>query len=317
MRVALVGQFTRWPHAPDNLGLKQGAGDMGWDWLAVDPLDVGGRLTKEDAGTRVAERVNAFRPDLVVHVHADSFRLDVISRVSRGAAQVFSMFDYRTPDMLGAGEWKWWSTVGGRLSMVTVSAEEHRGFWGDEFRVPARFWRQGCWRAPRAEPDSAEACDVVFVGQHYPHVPHFRPRAELVGEIREALAAEGVSLREVNGPTPETRNEVWRRMPVTYASAKLSLDVSHFWDSWGYCSGRHWDTAAFGTCSLTRRFPGCQLFFPKGAKYYFETPAQCASLAVSLLRDGDARRRAGERARRIGREEHCYRRRFEELLSWL
>src|SRR5690606_32838147 len=82
--------------------------------------------------------------------------------------------------------------------------------------------------------------DLIFIGVRHSHPP-FNARTKLLDQINKH-----VPIKYINSTDWKERNLIWQLMPALYHSAKVVLDVSHFWDNWGYCSGRYWYTATLG-----------------------------------------------------------------------
>ena len=80
-------------------------------------------------------------------------------------------------------------------------------------------------------------------------------------------------IKHVDGPAwnPKLRAKVMKEMPSIYRSSKISLDWSHFTDIPGYTSNRFWIITASAGFAMTKRFPGCEDWYPEGTRVYFDT----------------------------------------------
>ena len=80
-------------------------------------------------------------------------------------------------------------------------------------------------------------------------------------------------IKHVDGPAwkPKLRAKVMKEMPSIYRSSKISLDWSHFTDIPGYTSNRFLIITASAGFAMTKRFPGCEEWYPEGTRVYFDT----------------------------------------------
>lgn len=310
MKVIYCGQIDYWKNAPDHLGIQQGMECLGWDWKIVDPC------MPDSSPKGVAEEINAFNPDLVIHGNTDSFGQKLFERIRKDTCQIFNMYDYRTPEMLHPGEWEDWTSSAPYISAATVSAKDHIPMWQKAFNIPIFFLPHACWIPPKLEYFSKFDFDVLFTGGHHTTGP-LADRYHLIMEIEERLMAEGVVLTTVNESGWEARNQIWTDLPKYYHSSKVILDVSHFWENPGYCSGRYWYTATLGGCAVTKRFVECEDFFPLGCKWYFDTPAEAVTLITGLLSDDRGRERTKKDASEHAWKHHTYAQRFTQMLEGL
>jgi hypothetical protein len=308
MKVVYCGQLDYWKDAPDHLGIKQGMTDLGWDWHVVDPCM---RLDQ-----LAAMEINDLAPDLVIHGNTDSFGQNIPEQIRPDAVQIFWMLDYRTPDMLQPGEWADWTRSAPFFKAVFISAKGHMQMWQQAFQVPVFFAPHACWIPPPLVYDEAFDHDLLFIGGHHDQGPLVQ-RAELILEIQFQLIKHDIKIKQVNEGDWEKRNQIWKDMPKYYNSSKVVLDVSHFWDNPGYCSGRYWYTAALGACAVTKFFPECTDFFPTGAKWYFDEPKDAVDLIVGLLENADTRMKTKLLVTEIAWTQHTYKRRFQQMMNSL
>lgn len=311
MKVVMCAQIDYWKDAPDSLGIKQGMEEMGWEWSVVDPC-----MQDQNIGTSPAERINWINPDLVIHGNTDSFGQHIFERVNPDIKQIFHMLDYRTPEMLHPGEWDDWTRSAPHIDAVFISAKGHMKMWEEAFGVPVFFAPHACWVPPKLEYDPAFDHDVLFIGGHHDSGP-LEERAKLILDTQFHLIDHNIKIKQVNETDWKKRNQVWSDMPKWYHSSKVVLDVSHFWDNPGYCSGRYWYTATFGAAAVTKRFPGCTDFFPMGCKWYFDTPEEAVELIVMLLQHDAIRKGTKEWVADHAWKHHTYKIRFEEMMNCL
>jgi hypothetical protein len=305
MKIVYCGGLDGVPDAPDHLGIKQGFTDLGWDWHIVDPK------LNEPTGEEVADKINAIMPALVIHGNADSLALQVFPHVAKEIKQIFWMLDYRTPEMLGQQKWDLWRTNAPYIDSVFISARDHISLWERAFDCTAYFAPHACWIPPDLQYNESFEHDVLFIGGNHSHGP-LNARTELLNQIDKL-----VSVSFVNATGREARNLIWKNMPLYYHSSKVVLDVSHFWDNWGYCSGRYWYTATLGACAVTKRFPGCYQFFPDTFKWYFDSAPEAADLIKALLDNDEERKLTKRRVSRYAWRNHSYKIRFQQMLLCL
>jgi len=307
MKVTFVGQLEKWPNAPDHLGIKQGAENLGWDFSSVEVEDV-----------NPAEQVNDLGPDLVIHGNTDSLGRCLPSQIRPDISQVFLMLDYRTPDMLPLGEWEKWTTQAPHIDAVFISAKGHIQMWERAFNVPVFFAPHACWIPPTLKYYPEFDHDILFIGGHHT-TGSLAARYHLIQAIKKKLERSGLSLTEINATALKERNEIWSDQPKLYFSSKVVLDVSHFWENPGYCSGRYWYTATFGACAVTRRFPDCEDFFKDVVhKYYFDTPDEAMEMIEGLLSlSNEERQVLRDEVTTHAWEQHSYEIRFSQMLMQL
>lgn len=153
--------------------------------------------------------------------------------------------------------------------------------------------------------------DFVFIGGLITGAG-FLDRARTMWRLKEQ------GLKVVDGPMrkPELRAKVMKNMPQIYRSSKVVLDVSHFTDVKGYTSNRFWIVTASGGFSLTKRWPGCEEFYPEGTRAYFDTFDEALSLRDYYLKHPAER----EKIRSAGYEHaknHTYDKRFIKMFKIL
>jgi len=308
MKIVYCGELDACPYAPDHLGIKQGFAALEWDWYVVDPI------LGKPTGNEVAEKINAIFPEIVIHGNTISLTKQVCKYVKPDIVQVFWMLDYRTPQMLENEKiWSGWVENGAYLNSIFISSRDHVKLWEKEFGAETFFAPHACYIPPELEYSEEHEFDLVFIGG----LESREPYAERSRFIRQIAEKSPVELKVVNEPELSKRNQVWKDMGKYYHSSKIVLDVSHFWDNWGYCSGRYWYTATLGGCAVTKRFPGCYQFFPDSFKWYFDTPQQAADMIQALLNNDEERTRTKRRVSRYAWRNHSYKIRFQQMMLCL
>lgn len=305
MKVIYCGGLDWCKYAPDHLGIKQGMTELGWEWSVVDSI------LGDPSGEEIAGQINDINPDLVIHGNTDSLTKSVCPLVRKGISQVFWMLDYRTPKMLTESMWYGWTKNGPYLDAIFISARDHMELWSDAFGVRTLFAPHACYVPDRLEYSKSHAHDILFIGVRHNNPP-FNARTLLLSEIQRQVRIPITFINEVDW---RKRDIVWKSMNKYYWSSKVVLDISHFWDSPGYCSGRYWYTATYGACSVTRWFPGCEQFFPEGRKWYFETSREAVGAIHYLLHNDGLRERTKERVKNHAWTYHTYAIRFTEMIN--
>lgn len=159
--------------------------------------------------------------------------------------------------------------------------------------------------------DERYAFDFVFIGAVITGAG-FMHRAQTIWRYRE----KGLNVLDGDARKPELRARVMKQMPVIYRSSKISLDQSHFTDIQGYTSNRFWIITASGGFALTKRWPGCEEFYPEGTRAYFDTFEESIELRDYYL-DHPAEREKIRLAGHVQAKEHTYEKRFAIMFSKL
>lgn len=109
--------------------------------------------------------------------------------------------------------------------------------------------------------------DTVFIGGMITG-RGFMERRNYIAELKTNKI-----IRQIDGPAsnPKLRAKVMKEMPSIYRSSKICLDWSHFTDIEGYTSNRFWIITASAGFAMTKRWPGCEEWYPEGTRVYFDT----------------------------------------------
>lgn len=190
------------------------------------------------------------------------------------------------------------------IDAMFVSNDAQSEFYKDLWKVPeCHFLPLGC-QIYEPEYNPKFDFDFVFIGGLITG-SGFLDRARAMWKLKD----EG--LRVIDGPMryPEKRAKVMKNMPTIYRSSKISLDVSHFTDIKGYTSNRFWIVTASNGFALTKRWPGCEEFYPEGTRAYFDTFEEALELRDHFLAYPEER----EKIRAAGyahAQHHTYDKRF-------
>jgi hypothetical protein len=307
VKVVYCGALDLIPYAPDHLGIKQGMKDLNWDWYIVDTVK------DNPSNHKIADEINTIDPELVIYGDTNSLAIAVCPHVKSEVIQIFWMLDYRTPEMLQKELNPTWLSNSPHLTAVFTSSGGHTDLWQSALNVPTYFAPHACYIPPKLEISDDFSYDFLYIGGKSP-LPAFSARTDFIAQIEEL---SDIPLTHINEPDWDKRNEVWRNMPLYYHSSKVVLDISHFWNNWGYSSGRYWYTATFGACAITKRFPGCTQFFPDTFKWYFDTPQQAVELVNFALANDEEREATKHRVSHHAWQNHSYKIRFQQMLRCL
>ena len=317
MRVIYCGELDLTPYAPDHRGIRSGLEGLARegmieDWTIVDPV--------LNSPSEVIGQIKEFNPDIIVHGNSDSLEHYIIPEIKKRlpkTKQVFWMLDFRPQDMQYDGWWKTWIFNSEGLDLILLSNYDQIKWWQKEFKVPVRFLPHGCYvQEPVFDKQYADI-DLVFIGSRNESEP-YRERVLLIDEIVQNLNISNVNFKWITETETDQRNKIWKEMPAIYHSAKLVLDISHFWDIKGYASGRYWYSAGLGGCCITRRFPMCEKFYQdKLHKWYFHDPIIAARLIIDLLSQPDLIKRTKLVAWEHNKKHHNYKIRFKQILKYV
>lgn len=252
-RVAIIGadypEYEK--YCPNFVGMQSGLAKMGIDHCLFScrpTLDLPSLLS--------------YKPDLIVYGLIDMVR-DVKSRMiiksQLPEAKIVMWYgDYREEQHQADMS---------EIDMMFVSNDNQNRFY------------ERVWKVPKCEflPLGAEVKDV-------PHQSRFSFDFVFIGALNtgniyghrstEILKLMQKGLKHLDASTetkPILRAKILKEMSSIYKNSKISLDVSHFTDIPGYTSNRFWIIPASGGVALTKRFPGCEDFYPEGTRIYFDT----------------------------------------------
>lgn len=127
-------------------------------------------------------------------------------------------------------------------------------------------------------------------------------------------------IKHIDGPAwnPKLRAKIMKEMPSIYRSSKICLDWSHFTDIDGYTSNRFWIITASGGFAMTKRWPGCEEWYPEGTRVYFDTVEEFLEKREYFLNlDNWAEREKIRLAGHVHAQLHTYEDRFERMFAKL
>lgn len=298
-RVAIIG--ADWPeyekYCPNFVGMQMGLAEMGIEHKLFscrpnfNPFDV-----------------VDWNPDLIIYGLIDLTRQTEWRKILRNSLP-------KTKIVMWYGDMRNEETGQIRADMseidaMFVSNAEQNQYYEDLWSVPK------CHCLPLGSPvwhpqikDKFDL-DFIFVGATLNH-KGFENRTETMIKLQN----EG--LRIIDAPAninPKRRAEILKQLPSLYRSAKISLDWSHFTCIKGYTSNRFWIITGAGGFALTKRFPGCEDFYPKGTRVYFDTYEEALELRDYYLEHIEEReviRKAGHKHAKL----HTYRYRFNKMFD--
>lgn len=197
------------------------------------------------------------------------------------------------------------------VSAMFVSNDAQKDFYKIRWKVPkVHFLPLGSEPIDKPKMNKKYAFDFVFVGSQITEGA-FHHRASQISTFK--LRA---SLTLVNSYDPKMRANIFRAMPDIYSSSKICLDMSHFTDVSKYTSIRYWEIAAFWGFALTKRFPGCEEFYPEDTRAYFDTFDEAVAKKEYYLKHEDERSNMLNKAHELS-YNHTYTQRFLTMFSLL
>lgn len=300
-RVVVIG--TNHPelelYCPHWTGIQKGLSrlDVDWKFVSCRPkLDV--------------DSVIDFEPDLVVYGLKDmvinkKWRDEIRERLPN-ATIVIWYGDYRdeeTQQVLADCS---------EVDAMFVSNDCQEEYYKQQWKVPrVHFLPLGCEPIDKPWVNKKFAFNFVFIGGNMPAGP-FRKRASLIERMK---IDDG--LTQVNSFEEGMRGKIFKKMPVIYSSSKISLDVSHFTDKPKYTSIRFWEIPAFWGFALTKRWPGCEEYYPEhSSRAYFDTYEEAIEKRDFYLSHDAIRGKMIEKAHGISKR-HTYEQRFNQMFSML
>jgi len=295
-RVALVAGINFEPYAYDHRGLVQGLKELNCDYLIADP--------QEQPDERVlALKIRAFQPDLVVH-HLVMCLNGLMPLIGKEIPQIFWMLDYR-PEY--GSDLENWKDNKEYLRHIFISNKNQIKLWESAFNLPVSYLPHGCYVLPKLEKDEKFYYPCVFMGSMI-NASDFKNRHDLIEEIKRLIP---VSI--INSYNQEERNKNWENMAKIYHTSDTVLDVSHFWDNPGYCSGRYFYSSGLGGCAVSKRFPDCEELYPEGIKAYFDSPEEAAEKIKYYQTHPAEREKMKITAYDWNKKHHHYKLRFQEI----
>lgn len=321
IRLVFVGNLITLPWSPDHAGIIQALGELKKSKKIDDYYiaDVNKMLSSFDL---ILNEIIEFHPTIIIHGMTDSLTQSWPEKIAAriyDVKQVMSMWDYRPVRMNYDNLWPTWRESGKHLNLITLSNKEQLGWWKEDFGVDTIYWPHGCV-VRDTEFDMQYENEVVFTGDAHSFGAESK-RTPLINEIDRILKEDGLSgvkwINEPGGDANSNRAIIWQNLGKIYHSAKTVLDISNFWDSEGYASGRYFYTAGLGGCSISKRFPGCEELFPEGTKAYFDTPEEAAFKIKYYINNEEERNNIKKNGKEWTNKYHTYNVRFKQLFKYL
>lgn len=301
-KVAIIG--ATWPayelYCPNFVGMQKGLTDLG--------------IEHQIFGCRPELDVNAvieYNPDLVVYGLLDLVKdwdaRGAIRKALPDAKIVMWYGDLRNSNTTQIG------ANCSEIDAMFVSNDAQEEYYRMKWKVPE------CHFLPLGSPvwDAAVqekyAFDWVFIGGIITGAG-FMERAKIIWNLKDDHGLKHIDASAQK--YPQLRAKIMKEMPSIYRSAKISLDWSHFTDIKGYTSNRFWIITGAGGFALTKRWPGCEEFYPEGTRVYFDTPEEAISLRDYYL-EHEEEREAIRKAGHIHAQNHTYAQRFCRMFEIL
>lgn len=196
------------------------------------------------------------------------------------------------------------------IDLMFVSNDAQGDYYKRQWQVPECLFLPlaATWRDPEIDPKFS--FDFVFIGGKITGSA-FLDRAVEIFAFQKA----GMKTIDADARTQSNlRAKVLKMMPTIYRSSKICLDQSHFTDILRYTSNRFWNITAGGGFALTKRFPGCEEFYPEGTRAYFDSFEDALKKRDYYL----AHPKEREAIRKAGHEHaknHTYEQRFLQMFS--
>lgn len=249
-----------------------------------------------------------YKPDLIIYGLIDMVKNRLlrlrIKELLPDAKIVMWYGDYRGPETGGQTRYDL-----SEIDAMFVSNNAQNEYYKEVWKVKeCHFLPLGCQiYDPEYNPELAY--DIVFIGGLITG-NGFLSRAQSMLDLRS------LGLHIINGPAdnPSYRAKIMKNMPAIYRSSKVCLDASHFTNINGYTSNRFWIVTASGGFALTKRFPGCEEFYPEGTRVYFDSFDDVMKIKDYYLSHPEER----EKIRRAGYEHaknHTYDKRFIKMFE--
>lgn len=256
-RIAFIG--ATWPenelYCPHFVGVQAGFKKLGIDYRFITCRP---RLN--------INQVIEYQPDLIIYGLVDMVRnwqwRNEIKKALPNAAIVMWYGDYRDERMT--------QPIGDCSEIDCMFVSNDSGYQKAHYK---KLWKMrrveflplGCEPVDEPMTNKKFAFDFVFIGAQL-NGGSFQKRAREIEAFKQ-----DERLTYVNSHEPDLRAKIYRSMPAIYSSSKVCLDISHFTKIDKYTSIRYWEIPAFYGFALTKRWPGCEEFYPESCRAYFDT----------------------------------------------
>lgn len=299
-RVVFIG--ADWPEnerwCPHFMGVKAGLKKLDIPFIFVSCRP-----------TLNVDTVIAFEPDLVIYGLADmikhrDWRSEIRERLPNTKI-VLWYGDYRDQRMVQL------DADCSELDMMFVSNDAQEEHYKHKWKMKrVKFLPLGCEPIDVPAYDKRFSFPFVFIGGRITGGA-FNARAKEIGDFD--LQSE---LTIINSYEPDIRTNIYKAMPSIYSSSKIALDISHFTNIQGYTSIRYWEIPAFYGFALTKRWPGCEDFYPQDTRIYFDTLEEALELKDYYLQHETERQKIVAKAHKLS-YNHSYDNRFKQMFKLL
>lgn len=250
-----------------------------------------------------------FKPDLVICGLPDPinqfFPLENVRHKLPDAKIVFWYGDLRTERTNNLRV-----HVGGLLDAMFVSNDGQSKFWRENLGIKDVFFLPlACEPEERRLFDPRFAFNAVFIGAKS-FSTEFHKRAMLINRF------EKLGVKRLDSQISHLRKQIYEHMPIIYSSSKIALDISHYTNIQGYTSVRYWEIPAMWGFALTKRFPGCEDFYPESTRVYFTEFEEAEEKINFYLEHEDERKKMIGLAHKHS-YNHTHKKRFEEMFRVL
>jgi hypothetical protein len=253
--------------------------------------------------------VASFNPDLIVYGLMDmikhpEWRSEIRDRLPN-ATIVLWYGDFRDDRMIQP------DADCSEMDMMFISNDAQAERYKRKWKMKnVKFLPLGCEPIDKPMIDPKFAFDFVFIGGQIQEGA-FHDRASFIETFK---IKEG--LKHVNSYDPDVRSRIYRAMPKIYSSSKVALDVSHFTNIPYYTSIRYWEIPAMYGFGLTKRWPGCEDFYPEDSHAYFDTFEEAVEKKNYYIEHEDERMKMVKKAHELSKN-HTYDKRFLTMFSLL
>ena len=300
MRLALIA--SNYPdyenYCPNNIGMKAGLTRLGVDW----------KFFSCRGGSDWVSEVIKYDPTLIIYGLPDIMRhaswKEQVRKALPSATIVFWYGDLRNEKM-NYPEYDCSKTV----DAMFVSNDAQADFYHDKLKIKDVYFLPLGSEPQKSKFNKKFAFDFVFIGSKN-YSGQFYERAKLISKFEENGAFR------MDSQHAELRKKIYIAMPEIYKSSKIALDISHFTDIKGYTSIRYWEIPAFQGFGLTKRWPGCEEFYPESMHAYFDTIEEGLDKKNYYLTHESDRMKMAEKAHKHS-VNHAYDKRFTKMFQQL
>lgn len=182
-------------------------------------------------------------------------------------------------------------------------------FTKDKFGIMPAFLPLACNVGEQPIVKEKYTFPFLFIGAKV-YNKGFEERAEIIDTLERYHG-----LKVINGAHDPLRTRVYQEMPALYASARTTLDISHFWDIPKYTSNRFWVIPANWGLAITKRFPDCEELYPSTTRLYWDSIEEL----MDKVRFYNEHEKEREKMVRLGwehtRDNHTYAHRVRRLFE--